>query len=76
MYRHHMAMRKFQWEHPYLCTMLSAFVTVFSIVVCGALGFGPILLAAFVHWTGFFSYLIAVPLIAAEIKFATDLFDF
>ena len=76
MYRHREAMRKFKWEHPYLYTMLGTFVALLSLVICGILGCSPILLAAFVHWSGIFSWLITIPLAVTEVKFATDLFDF
>ena len=76
MYRHREAMRKFKWEHPYLFTLLETFVGVIMVVICSVLGFGPILMAAFVHWSGIIAYLITIPLAVTAVKYVSDLFIF
>lgn len=76
MYRHREAMRNFKWEHPYLLTLLGTFVTMIMIVLCSVLGFGPILIAIFLHWSGIFSYLITIPLAVTAVHYVSDLFIF
>ena len=76
MYYHREAMRKFKWKHPYLCTLLEAFAVMVMIALCSILGFGPILAAAFLHWSAIFSYLITIPLAVTAIKYVSDLFIF
>ena len=76
MYHHHEAMRDFKWRHPYLLTLLETFVVMVVITLCSILGFGPILAAAFLHWSAIFSYLITIPLAVTVVKYVSDLFIF
>lgn len=76
MYCHREAMRKFKWEHPYLLTLLETFVVMIMVAICSVLGFGPILVAAFVHWSGIIAYLITIPLAVTAVKYVRDLFIF
>lgn len=76
MYFHREAMRKFKWKHPYLLTMLETFVVITMVALCSILGFGPILVAVFLHWSGIFAYLITIPLAVTAVKYVSDLFIF
>lgn len=76
MYHHHEAMRKFERKHPYLLTLLKAFMTMIMFALCIILGFGPILIAAFVHWSGIVTYLITIPLAVTAVKYISDLLIF
>lgn len=76
MYCHREAMRKFKWEHPYLLTLLETFVVMIMVAICSVLGFGPILVAAFVHWSGIIAYLITIPVAVTAVKYVSDLFIF
>lgn len=76
MYHHRSAMREFKWTHPYLLTMLETFVVLVMVAICSVCGFGPILIAIFLHWSGILAYFITIPFAVTAVKYVSDLFIF
>ena len=76
MLNHQRAMRAFKYEHRYLALFISTFISIFGIVLAGAIGLCPIVLAAFVHWTGIFGFILSVPLANTIGAFTIDLVNY
>lgn len=76
MLNHQRAMRAFKREHRYLALFVSTFAFIFGIVLASIIGLCPIVLAAFVHWTGIFGFILSVPLAITIGAFTIDLINY
>lgn len=66
-------MRAFKRKHPYLGLLITTLIFSFGTGLSGFIGFCPILLAAFVHWSCIFCFLISIPFAVVFGKIAIDL---
>jgi hypothetical protein len=76
MLNHQRAMRAFQRTHPYLCLLISIFTFIIGIVLSGFIGFCPILLIAFIHWSNIWFFFFTIPIAIVLGKFTIDLIMF
>jgi hypothetical protein len=76
MFNHQRAMRAFKYEHRYLALFVSTFVFIFGIALAGAIGLCPIVLAAFIHWSGILGFILTIPLAITIGAFTIDLINY
>lgn len=76
MLNHQRAMRAFKYEHRYLALFISAFVSFFGMALAAAIGLCPIVLAAFIHWSGILGFILTIPLAITIGAFTIDLINY
>lgn len=76
MLNHQRAMRAFKYEHRYLALFISVFAFIFGIALAGVIGLCPIVLAAFIHWSGIFGFVLSAPLAITIGAFTIDLVNY